>query len=55
VLKCGAREGWRSDGPLVRNEKVLYTVKEDRNILNAIKHRKANWMGHTLHRNCLLK
>jgi hypothetical protein len=39
----------------VRNEKVLHTVKEDRNILHTTKIRKANWIGHILHRNCLLK
>jgi len=39
----------------VRNEDMLHTVKEDRNILNTIKGRKANWIGHILCRNCLLK
>jgi hypothetical protein len=39
----------------VRNEEVLYRVKEERNILHTIKGRKANWIGHVLHRNCLLK
>jgi hypothetical protein len=38
-----------------RNEKVLRTVKEDRNILHTINRRKANWIGHSLRRNCLLK
>jgi hypothetical protein len=32
-----------------------YRVKEDINILHRIKQRKANWIGHTLRRNCLLK
>jgi hypothetical protein len=36
----------------MRNE-ILQTTKE-RNILHAIK-RKANWFGHIVHRNCLLK
>jgi len=27
----------------------------NRNILPAIRKRKANWIGHILHRNCLLK
>jgi hypothetical protein len=36
-------------------EEVLHTVKEERNILDTIKRRKANWIGHILHRNCLLK
>jgi hypothetical protein len=39
----------------VRNEAVLHRVKEERNILHAIKRRKANWIGHILRRNCLLK
>jgi hypothetical protein len=39
----------------VRNEEVLHRVKEERNILHTIKRRKANWIGHMLHRNCLLK
>jgi hypothetical protein len=39
----------------VRNEEVLHRGKEDRNILNTIKRRKANWIGHIFHRNCLLK
>ena len=40
---------------LVRNEKVLLRVKEQRNILHEISKRKANWIGHILRRNCLLK
>jgi hypothetical protein len=39
----------------VRNEEVLHKVKEERNILHTIKRRKANWIGHILRRNCLLK
>jgi hypothetical protein len=39
----------------VRNEEVLHRVKEERNIVHAIKRRKANWIGHILIRNCLLK
>jgi hypothetical protein len=39
----------------VRNEDVLHTVKEERNILHTLKRRKANWIGHILRRNCLLK
>jgi hypothetical protein len=39
----------------VRNEEVLQRVKEENNILQTIKRRKANWIGHILHRNCLLK
>ena len=39
----------------VRNEEVLLRVNEQRNILRAIRKRKANWIGHILRRNCLLK
>ena len=40
---------------LVRNEEVLLTVKEERNILHDISKRKANRIGHILRRNCLLQ
>jgi hypothetical protein len=39
----------------VRNEEVLHRVTVERNILYTIKIRKANWIGHILRRNCLLK
>jgi hypothetical protein len=39
----------------VRNEEVLQRVKEERNIVHTIKRWKANWIGHILRRNCLLK
>jgi hypothetical protein len=35
--------------------KKYYRVKEERNIVHTIKRRKANWIGHILRRNCLLK
>jgi hypothetical protein len=38
----------------VNNEAVLHRVKEERNIHDTIRRRKANWIGHILHRNCLL-
>jgi hypothetical protein len=34
---------------------VLQGVKEDRNVMRTIKRRKANWIGHILRRNGLLK
>jgi len=37
------------------NEEVLLRVNEQRNILHEIRKRKANWIGHILRRNCLLK
>ena len=39
----------------VKNEEVLPSVKEERNIIHTIERRKANWIGHILRRNCLLK
>jgi hypothetical protein len=39
----------------VNNEVELHRVKEERNILHTIRRRKANWIGHILHRNCLLQ
>jgi hypothetical protein len=39
----------------VRNEEVLFRVNEQRNIVHEIRKRKANWIGHILRRNCLLK
>jgi len=39
----------------VRNEEILFRIKEQRNILHEISKRKANWMGHISRRNCLLQ
>jgi hypothetical protein len=39
----------------VRNDEVLYTVKEKRYTLQTIKRKTANWKGHILRRKCLLK
>jgi hypothetical protein len=39
----------------VRNEEVLCRVTEERNDLHTVKRRKADWIGHILRRNCLLK
>jgi hypothetical protein len=39
----------------VRNEEILRRVKEEMNILHTIKRKEANWIGHILRRNCLLK
>ena len=39
----------------MRNEEVLHRVTEERNVLFAVKSRKANWTGYVLRRNCLLK
>jgi hypothetical protein len=39
----------------VKHEEVLLRVKEQRNILHEISKPKANWIGHILRRNCLLR
>jgi hypothetical protein len=39
----------------VKNKEVLLKVKEQRNILHEISKRQAKWIGHILHRNCLLQ
>jgi hypothetical protein len=39
----------------VRSEGVLRRVKEQRNILHEISKVGANWIGHILRRNCLLR
>jgi hypothetical protein len=38
----------------VRNE-VFHRVKEGRSIIHTAKRKKANWIGHILRRNCLLR
>ena len=39
----------------MRNEKVLYGVKNERKILQTVTIRKVNLIGHTFRTNCLLK
>jgi hypothetical protein len=39
----------------VRNEEVLHRVRGGRSILQTIKRRKANWIGHILHGTCGVK
>jgi hypothetical protein len=39
----------------VTNGEVLLRINEQRNILHEISKRKANWIGHILRRNCLLR
>jgi hypothetical protein len=38
----------------LRNQEVLHSVKEGRNVVQTIKRRKADWIGHILRRNCLI-
>jgi hypothetical protein len=39
----------------VRSEERLQRVKEEGNIIQTIRRNMTNWIGHVLHRNCLLK
>jgi len=39
----------------VRNEEVLHRVIKERNVLCAVKSRRAKWIVYVLRRNCLLK
>jgi len=39
----------------MKNGEVLRRVQLKWNILHTIDRRKANWIGHTLRRNCLLE
>jgi len=51
VLEKDGEDHWTD---CVRNEEVLHTVMEDRDKLYPTK-TKANWTGHILHRDGLLK
>ena len=51
---CWGREDKISWSDCLRKDKVLHRV-EERNILQTIQRRKANWIGNILCRNCLLK
>ena len=56
VLKLGRfGQQIRNNLESVRNEEVLLRVNEQRNILHEIRNTKANWIGHIVRRNCLLK
>jgi hypothetical protein len=44
--------GWTD---VVRIEEVLHRVEIMRNIIQKIKRENADWLGHILRRNCLLK
>jgi hypothetical protein len=39
----------------MRTSEMLQIFKEEGNILQTTKRRKATWIGHMLHMNCLLK
>jgi hypothetical protein len=41
--------------PSCEKQKVLYSGREERNVLHTMKRTKANWIGHIFRRSCLLK
>ena len=49
------KDGENQLGRSCEKEDILQRVKEKSNILHTIKRKKANWIGHILRRNCLLK
>ena len=52
---CWRRMGKTSWNDRVRNDEVLRTDKEEKNVLRQRERRKVNWIGHVLCRNCLIK
>jgi hypothetical protein len=38
-----------------KKKEVLQRVKEERNISHKVQRKNANWIGHSLRKNCLLK
>jgi len=44
--------GWTAH---VSNKEVLSLVKEQHSLVHFIKHHQANWIGHVLRHDCLLK
>jgi hypothetical protein len=55
AMSCCRRMEMISWTDHVRIEEVLQRVREERNILQTMRRRKANWIGHILCRNCILK
>lgn len=57
-MNCRLRN-WRRTEKIIRTDhvknEVLQRVEQERNIINTIKRRKPNWIGHILHRDCLCK
>ena len=58
VLKCEAWRGMEiscTERTSMKNGEVYQRVQEVRNILHTVDRKKANWIAHTLRRNCLLE
>jgi hypothetical protein len=47
-MRCWRRVEKISWSDIVRNEEVLHSVKEERNIVHSIKRGKADWIGDIL-------
>jgi hypothetical protein len=55
IVWCWRRSEKISWTDRLRSEEVLHRVKEERNILHTTIRGNANWIGHILRTNCLLK
>ena len=53
-MYCQGEDGNISWADRVRNGEVL-KGEEERNVIQRIRKRKDNWIGHILRRNCLLR
>ena len=53
-MRCWMRMEKMKWSEKVANEEVLDRIGEKRALLNYVLHRKTNWIGHILKRNCLL-
>jgi hypothetical protein len=54
-MLCWKRKEKISWTDRVRSEEVLHIFEEEGSILQIMKTRKVNWIGHILYRSCLLK
>jgi hypothetical protein len=39
----------------IKNEDISHRVEKERSVLHVMKRKRANWIGHMVPRNCLLK
>ena len=54
-MRCWRRVEKISWSDIVRNEEILHSVKEERNIVHTIQRGKADWIGRILRWKCLIK
>jgi hypothetical protein len=54
-FRCGAGEDGQDQSKKTHENEIIHGVKAERNLLHTINRRKADWIGHVMHRNSLLK